>query len=77
MISREDAIIPRLREADLRAAISEAFWRAEKAAQIPNRTVDPFEDFRQCLTRMIADLNASLAVATSPARPLGGFARLV
>jgi hypothetical protein len=56
MIKRLDAILERLQCGDVKGALEHVQWRAFMAAQVPEKSVDPVRDFKECLNRYIKEL---------------------
>ncbi len=56
MISRLEQIVERLSHGDVAGAFDRVMDRARIAAQVPSATVDPFQDFKDCLNRAIQEM---------------------
>lgn len=56
MISPADFISNELAHGRVAEAMEHAIWHARGMAQVPEKSLDPWRDFRECLNRLIADL---------------------
>jgi thiamine phosphate synthase YjbQ (UPF0047 family) len=56
MITATEYVTDCIRRGEVREAVAHCFWRAEAAAQVPEKTVDAWRDFKECLNRAIAEL---------------------
>jgi hypothetical protein len=56
MITRAEFVAKCLERGDVRGAVEHIMWRVISAAEVPEKTVDPWRDYKLCLNKAIQEL---------------------
>lgn len=59
MITRAEFIARELEHGDVQGALRHVLDRAWAKADVPEKSVDPWRDYKACLNRMISELCAA------------------